>query len=121
MLSLNLLDSAIDDVRIAEVHVPVAIQVIHAAVAIGVDDDVRGIAVLVAAGVRATLEGRAPIVLWRAETRQHHHVAGRDALHFERRQDEFQLVQELFAHNDVLRPDVVLVVRDEAAQREVSG
>jgi len=56
VLLLDLLHGAVDDVGVPEVHLAVAVEVVHAAVAVGVDDQVSRVAVLVPAGVGRALE-----------------------------------------------------------------
>ena len=53
MRALHTIDALLENARVAEVHAPVAIEVVHAAVAVVVNEDVGGVAVHVPAQGRA--------------------------------------------------------------------
>ena len=109
--------------RIPGVDAPVVIEVVHASVTVVVDEDVRGVAELVAAVLRPPT---APadtllVVLGGAEAGHHPHVLDPHPVRLEIFDHELQLVNQGFPEDHVLRPDVLLVVGQEVAQPEVLG
>src|SRR5687767_8311320 len=116
---LDALDGAKNHFRIAEIHTTVAVEIVHPAVAVVVDDDVRRVTELMATRPRRTFTDEAGVVVRRAESAQHAYVLRRHTCGLHSREDELELVEKRFSQDDVFRPDTILVVRQEVAQREM--
>src|SRR5690606_29594867 len=108
-----------DNARIARVATAVAIQVVHVPVAVVVDPDVRRVAVLMTAQRGASLVEPLTIVLRRPVAAHDDHLFGADPARVQLLHDELELVQEERVDHYVFRPDVVLVLGQELAEREV--
>ena len=95
-------------------------RVVHAAGAVVVHEDVRGIAVLMATVARTPALSNSPhVVLRRAEAGHHRQVPNGNALARELGDHQLELVDEAGVEDEVLGPDALLVVRQEVAQPEV--
>src|SRR3954463_6316339 len=117
---LDAIDRILDDFGICNIHAPVMIQVVHLAVAIVVDEDVVGIAVHVAAEGGAAPRIPSPgVVLRRSEAAHDADSVGIDSLFGQLRQYEFVFVDHLHVDDDVLRPHVLLIVRQKVFQLQV--
>ena len=101
----------------------VVVEVVHHAVVIAVDVDVRRVAVHVTAEVGSARRCcrrpslycgvRKPLITL--------HAAHVDAVRLQVAQHELELVDVPHLQHEVLRPDVRLVVREEVAKLEVLG
>ena len=105
--------------RILEVDAAVVIEVVHPPIAVVVDDDVRCVAELVATRARSAFGDEPRVVVRRAESAQDAYAVRRTSLRFHRLEHELELVEQRFAEHDVLRPHVVLVVREEVVEPEM--
>src|SRR5688572_7823109 len=108
--SFDSLDSIQNHFDVAKVHFPVAIQVRHAAVAHIVDINVGGVAKLVTAVPRATLAADRLIARGGSETRANPHAFRVHAVVGEVLDHELELVEQGLPENEILGPDVLLVV-----------
>src|SRR5687768_17429708 len=105
---------------VANVHLSVAIQVIHVAVSVVVDEDVGCVTIHMAAqGGASTRVPAAHVVLWRAETAHDGYAVSANSVRAQIVEDQLHLVHELHLHDDVLWPHRLLVVRKEVLQLEV--
>ena len=117
---LHPLDGAQNHARIARVDSAVAIQIVHPAVAVVVDEHVGRITVHVSAQLRAAAGTPAvAIVPGRAEAAHHRHVLNRDTCLLEIRDHQLELVDEILVEDQILRPDVSLIMRQEIGELEM--
>ena len=120
MLSLDTFNSLRQHFGIAGIHPAVAIDVVHAAVSIVVHEHVGGIAIHVTAQIRSPTRISATVVVARrAETAHDLYVIDFHALRLEILNCQLQLVDHFRIHEQVLRPDVVLVLGQKIAQAEM--
>ena len=113
-------DRGKNDLGVLDVQLAVVVEVVHPAVAIVVDEDVGRVAVHVSAERRAAARiTAADVVLRRTESAHDVHAARRIAVLLEVLQHQLELVDEPQIEHEVLRPDVLLIVREEVAEREV--
>src|SRR6267378_583192 len=118
---LDPLDCIQHHLDVREVYLPVPIQVRHLAVPFLVDIDIGGIAELVPAIAGASLAADGEVVGRGSEPRANPHTLCVHAVVVEVVDHQLELVQQRLAENDVLRPDVFLVVGDEVPQPEMLG
>ena len=105
---------------VAEIDSAIAVQVVHSSVTVGVDVDVGGVTELVAALPCATARiAQRKIILRRPEPGEDAHLRCRYASVFQILNDELELVDEGLTKNDVLGPDIFLIVGQEIAQTKV--
>src|SRR5918999_1581248 len=103
MTTLHSLGRREDHLRIAMVDPTIAIEVVYPAVTVVVDEDVGGVAVLMPAVLRPTTAPYPTLVVLRsAEATHHRHSADGNAFTLHLGNHELQLVDELFAENEVL-------------------
>jgi len=115
--TLDSLDSRQHDPSVGEVHAAVVIDVVHTAVLVGVDDDIRSVTKLMTAVQRPPALGAEPkVVVGCAKSGEHVHSGGANSVSLEVLDDELQLVEKRLAQNDVLGPHICLVVREEVVK-----
>src|SRR4051812_14268503 len=108
---LDAIYRVLNDFGICNIHAPVVIEVVHRAVSVVVDEYVVGIAVHMAAQGGASPWVAAPgVVLRCAEPAHDSDTGGIDSVVLQVLEHQLVLVDQLHVDDDVLWPDVLLVV-----------
>src|SRR5687767_4224791 len=122
LLRLDLLHRAREPLRDGGVDPAVAGDVVRGSIAVVVDVNVRPVPVHVAAQVRAALGvASAGVVPRRAEPAHDVDVLDAHAVRLQLLDGELELVEQVLVEQQVLRPDVLLVLGQELPEREVLG
>src|SRR5687767_15005559 len=95
MATLDALYGVENDARIAVVHLPVTVQVVHMPIPIVIDENVRRITVHVPTQAGSPFATRT-VVLRRAKATHHRHMTNGDALAIQFSNDELEFVDQLF-------------------------
>ena len=111
----------LDNSHVGHIHTPIVIEIIHATVAVCIDDHVNRIAILMPAlACSAAGIAEREVVRRRPETRQNFDVLSRYAMHLEVGEYKLELVQQLLTQNDVLG-EWRAVVGNQVTQSEMIG
>ncbi len=122
VLAFDALRGAHDDPAVSGIDAAITVQVVHAPVAVVVDEEIHGVAVHVARQCAAP--GRVatrPVVRRRPEAADDADLMHGMAHRLERVDRQLELVEEERRQRDVLRPHVGLALGQEIAQPEMSG
>ena len=111
MLLLDPLHRPQNHLRVAEIEPAITIEIVHASVAVRIDDDVCGITVLMSTRPRCTLRDVAVVVVRLTKSTQHAHAIRLHPMLGEIGKHELELVDQRLLQHDELRPDVALVMR----------
>jgi hypothetical protein len=120
IVALNALNRRENNSYVSESDSTIAIQIVHPTVAIVVDNHVCRITELMTTVSRATtLVTKSSVVVRCSEAGDDFHSAGAHTVSLEILNHQLELVEQRLAKDDVLRPDIFLIVRQKILQLEM--
>src|SRR5688572_19202872 len=118
MTTLDTVGGVENDLRVAMIHSPITVQVVHAPIPIIIDENIGCITVHVPTHPGATVTTRS-VVLRSAKAAHHRHAPNGDASAIEISDYQLELVDQFFPQDQVLGPGGPLSFREKIAQAKV--